>query len=221
MASDDKPVLTEAVAAALDALKSDGRKPTVRAIHDKVNEMGGDYALSTVHAHLQLLKAKTPLTPFTPGDKYMPLVKAAADLIKVETETATAAMKGELDIANSDLETLSQNLVSAESSLAEARAAIADRDLVISNLRAELKLSGEALGATRTELERARNDLARISFREEDYQKALAAASEARERAAMLAGRIEGMESQLKIQLTSFPGQETPVVEKKKSTSKK
>ena len=98
---------------------------------------------------------------------------------------------------------------------------IADLEQVISELRAELKVSGDFLATANNELERARTELARNSYREEEYQKALAAAAEARERAAMLAGRIEGIESQQKIQVTAPQEHEPHVAGKKKAPSKK
>ena len=155
--------------------------------------------------------------PSSPPLYISPILNATPN----EIEKATADLRAELDIANNDLETISQNLVAVESKLADSESKVADLERVISELRAELKVSGEFLATANNELERLRTEQARSSYREEEYQKALVAAAEARERAAMLAGRIEGIESQQKMQVPSPQAQDSTVVGKKKAPSKK
>jgi chromosome segregation ATPase len=184
-------VTLESVTAALDSLKAQNRKPSLRSIRETI----GGGSLSTIHAYLKKIQADTPSVPFDTLEKLRPLMATAAELVKTVAEESSSDLRAEIVRLSADLDEVTKSLAATETSYQVLQDAY---DKIYENhscLMASLEQTKEALGSTSERLEDALQELAISKLRGEDYQIAREEAKEAQERAARLEGLLEGLEA--------------------------
>jgi hypothetical protein len=187
-----RPAVTlESVTAAMDSLKAQNRKPSLRTIRETI----GSGSLSTIHAILEKIKANSPCVPLDTQERLRPLMVAAAELVKTVAEETSSDLRAEIVRLNADVDEVSKSLAAIETSYRDLQDAY---DKISENccyLTAALKQTREALDSTGARLEDAQKELAISKLRGEDYQIAREEAKEAQERAARLEGLLEAREA--------------------------
>jgi ABC-type transporter Mla subunit MlaD len=183
-------VTLESVTAALDSLKAQNRKPSLRTIRETI----GSGSLSTIHAILKRIQADSPSVPLDTQEKLRPLMVVAAELVKTVAEETSSDLRAEIVRINADLDEVSKSLAAIEANYQDLNVAYDKVSDNCSYLVASLKQAREALGATAAKLEDEQKELAISKLRAEDYQIAREEAKEAQERAAKLEGLLEALE---------------------------
>jgi chromosome segregation ATPase len=191
----------EAIASAVETLKAEGRKVTVRAVQHLV---GGGHSTSTIYNHLNRLREETNPATHEPQEIYLPLVRAAAELVRCQIELATNDAMAEIDTLKSDLATLNQDLELANADKAEALVRLEERELAISKLGIELTMVKENLATAI-----------------DDSKKFMTEAVEAREKAAMLEGRLAGIEFERRAREAEPVPQKPDEGEKRRTVTRK
>lgn len=198
------------VVTAWHALKAQGQDPTVRGVQAEV----GDYSVSTIQKYLGRIKAKeVPTTP-GPEDVFKPLLKAASDVVRSELSKETETISGQLESLKIDHEKLSRDLEKVRAEKDEAMSRLADQERLAATLTFEVKVGVERLAAASSEIEKLRTELAMGKMWREDCQKAVKEAKEARNKAAKLEGRLDGIESERRLLGTKPPAQRPRIVRK-------
>jgi chromosome segregation ATPase len=182
----------ESVTDAFETLQAEGRRPTTRAIQERLR--GG--SLSTIHAFLKQLKAQAMEIPAELENTLTPLIDAGKQIIKATLTNADSANREKVKDLEEEVESFSRDLLKSENEKMESLEKITELEAQLNMLTSELTLVKESREAEKRSFYEIQEELAQLRLKKEDYKLAREEISSAIERAARLEGRLEEREKE-------------------------
>jgi chromosome segregation ATPase len=186
-------VTFETVSAAVEALAAEKRRPTTRAVQEKL----GGGSLSTIHVHLKKIKADTPEISLELEDAMRPVLEAVAAMAKAIHEQAGVIQKGQLKDLEDDVDRFSKTLLLVEGEKQTALERIKELERQVSQLQSELQVTKDGWKTDKEMLQVSQNELAQVKNRSEDWKAAREEVVEYRANVARLEERISERDKEI------------------------